>query len=140
MYDLQRFLKAQERDYNTALKEIRNGRKMSHWIWFIFPQVKGLGISSTSEYYGIEDIKEARAYLDNKTLRSRLLEISAALLDLDTSDARQVMGSPDHLKLRSSMTLFAVADPDIPVFREVLDKYYNGVMDEKTLNIINKRR
>ena len=133
-------MKAQERDYNTALKEIRNGRKMSHWIWFIFPQVKGLGISSTSEYYGIEDIKEARAYLDNKTLRSRLLEISAALLDLDTSDARQVMGSPDHLKLRSSMTLFAVADPDIPVFREVLDKYYNGVMDEKTLNIINKRR
>lgn len=140
MYDLQRFLKAQERDYETALKEIRNGRKLSHWIWYIFPQVKGLGISSTSEYFGIEDIEEARAYLDNKTLKTRLLEISTALLDLDTNDARQVMGSPDHLKLRSSMTLFAVADPDIPVFREVLDKYYDGIMDEKTLNIVNKRR
>lgn len=138
MYDLQRFLKAQERDYETALQEIRNGRKLSHWIWYIFPQVKGLGFSSTSEYYGIEDLEEAKAYLENDTLKARLLEISEALLDLETNNAREVMGSPDHLKLKSSMTLFAMADPNIPIFKQVIDKYYDGVLDEKTLKILKK--
>lgn len=138
MYDLQRFLKAQERDYETALQEICNGRKVSHWIWYIFPQVKGLGFSSTSEYYGIEDLDEAKAYLGNYTLKERLLEISAALLDLETNNAREVMGSPDHLKLKSSMTLFAMAEPNIPIFKQVIDKYYDGVMDEKTMKILKK--
>lgn len=138
MYDLQRFLKAQERDYETALQEIRNGRKLSHWIWYIFPQVKGLGFSSTSDYYGIEDLEEAKAYLENDTLKARLLEISTALLDLETNNAREVMGSPDHLKLKSSMTLFAMADPNIPIFKQVIDKYYDGVLDEKTLKILKK--
>ena len=107
MYDLDRFLTAQRRDYAAALREIQNGRKRSHWIWYIFPQVAGLGMSSTSQYYAISGLDEARAYLREPTLRAHLLEISSALLALDESDPTAVFGFPDDLKLRSSMTLFA---------------------------------
>lgn len=123
MYDLNRFLTAQSRDYTTALREIRSGRKRSHWIWYIFPQVAGLGMSSTSQYYAISGLDEARAYLREPTLRAHLLEVSNALLELDESDPSAVFGFPDDLKLRSSMTLFAAAAPDEPVFAAVLDKF-----------------
>ena len=133
---LKRFLDAQERDYEQALKEIRSGRKRSHWIWYIFPQLEALGYSSTAKYYGIRDLDEAKAYLAEPTLRARLLEISEALLSLPENDPSIVMGYPDDLKLRSSMTLFAVADPDCPVFQQVLDKYYGGKPDPRTLELL----
>ena len=138
-YDLSRFHHAQKSAYETALSEIRAGRKRSHWIWYIFPQIQGLGFSSTAQYYAIEDLKEARAYLQDPVLRDRLVEISNALLALDSSDPSVVMGYPDDLKLRSSMTLFALADPDCRVFQDVLDKYYDGKRDERTVAIVSAK-
>ena len=138
-YDLDRFAKAQEQDYETALKEIRQGRKRSHWIWYIFPQIAGLGLSSISQYYAIASMEEAKAYMENAYLRGHLLEISKALLALDSSDPGRVMGYPDDLKLRSSMTLFAEAAPEEPVFQEVLDKYFGGEKDQRTLDILRTK-
>lgn len=132
-YDLTRFLKAQEDDYATALAEIKAGHKRSHWIWYIFPQVKGLGMSAMSDFYGLDGIGEAKAYLDNDILRKRLLEISKALLSLQANDATEVMGYPDDMKLHSSMTIFHLAAPDEPVFRAVLDKFFAGKLDKNTL-------
>ena len=133
-----RFLEAQQWSYEDALREIRAGRKESHWIWFIFPQLKGLGQSYTAEKYGIRDLDEAAEYLSDPTLKARLIEISEALLALPGSDPRAVMDNPDDLKLRSSMTLFAAAAPDIPVFQQVLDKYYHGQPDPKTLALLKE--
>ena len=133
---LKRFLDAQSRDYPTALAEIRGGRKRSHWIWYIFPQLEALGRSGMAKAYGIKDLAEARAYLAEPTLRARLIEISEALLALPGNDPLKVMGYPDDLKLRSSMTLFAAADPDCPVFQQVLEKYYNGEPDPLTLELL----
>lgn len=138
-YDLDRFVKAQEQDYETALKEIRQGRKKSHWIWYIFPQIAGLGFSSISQYYAIASMEEAQAYMENAYLRGHLLEISKALLALNSSDPEKVMGYPDDLKLRSSMTLFAEATPEEPVFQKVLDKYFVGEKDQRTLSIIRTK-
>lgn len=135
-HNLERFVKAQAGVYETALKEIRPGRKKSHWIWYIFPQLKGLGFSEMAQYYGIADLAEARAYIANDVLRSRLIEISEALLALPSGNALSVMGSPDDLKLRSSMTLFAMADEKREVFRKVLNKFYGGEMDIKTLELL----
>ena len=135
-YDLSRFRKAQEQDYETALSEIRAGHKRSHWIWYIFPQIAGLGFSATSEYYAISDIDEARAYMVDDLLHKHLIEISKALLELESSDASDVMGYPDDLKLRSSMTLFREAAPDEAVFQQVLDKFFDGEPDSKTLEIL----
>ena len=132
-YDLSRFHKAQQGSYETALAEIRAGRKRSHWIWYIFPQIQGLGYSSTAQYYAIENLEEAKAYLADPVLRERLLEISNALLVLDNCDPSDVMGYPDDLKLRSSMTLFSLADPECTVFRDVLDKFYDGREDPRTI-------
>ncbi len=139
---IRRFLDAQggkgwTPGYEEALAEIRNGRKESHWIWYIFPQLKDLGFSGTAKYYGILDLDEAKEYLAEPTLRSRLLEISEALLGLPSDDPRSVMGYPDDLKLRSSMTLFAAAEPDCQVFQRVLDKFYGGMPDKKTLDLLN---
>jgi uncharacterized protein (DUF1810 family) len=136
MESLDRFLKAQEEDYETALSEIRSGHKRSHWIWYIFPQLKGLGFSSTSEYYGINGLSEAKSYMENEILRARLIEISEALLTLESSDAEDVMGYPDNLKLMSSMTLFAEAAPEEKVFQRVLDKFFGGKKDQRTLKLI----
>lgn len=134
---LKRFVKAQERDYTTALEEIRKGRKRSHWMWYIFPQVAGLGFSETSRYYAIRDREEADGYLHHPVLGPRLVEISHELLHLATDDATAVFGAPDDLKLRSCMTLFsAVPDAD-PVFQAVLDKYFEGIPDGKTLKILS---
>ena len=104
---VKRFEKAQQRDYETALAEIRSGQKRSHWMWYIFPQLKGLGRSPTAQYYGIADQQEAREFLNHPVLGAHLREISQALLELTTSDANEVFGFPDNLKLCSSMTLFA---------------------------------
>lgn len=135
--DLERFLKAQEKDYEHALNEIKNGRKTGQWIWYIFPQIAGLGFSSTSKYYSIKDKNEAIEYLKNKTLKDRLIEICEALLSLESDDATYVMGYPDDLKLKSSMTLFDEVS-DIDVFKKVLDKFYKGEKDEMTISLLNK--
>ena len=135
---LERFVKAQKYDYDTALREIRSGRKRSHWMWYIFPQLQGLGYSSTAQYYGIRDLEEAQDYMEHPVLGPRIVEISEALLVLDTSDASAVMGYPDDLKLRSSMTLFELAAPEQPVFGRVLEKYYSGRRDRRTLELLGK--
>ncbi len=139
-YDINRFLKAQEYDYEIALKEIMNGHKRSHWIWYIFPQIVGLGFSSKANFYAIKDINEAKEYMKNETLQKRLIEISEALLKLSTNNPTEVMGYPDDLKLKSSMTLFAISNPEIDTFQKVLDKYYNGIKDEKTIEILKKQK
>ena len=135
-YDLDRFLKGQARNYDDALREIREGCKRSHWMWYVFPQIQGLGYSSTARYYAIRDLDEAKAYLQHPVLRRRLLEISGALLELNTNNASRVFGWPDDMKLRSSMTLFAEAEPECDVFRKVLDQYFHGQKDENTLSIL----
>ncbi len=132
---LERFLVAQEHSYDTALREIRAGHKRSHWMWYIFPQITGLGMSYTAQLYAIADIDEARRYIAHPLLGARLTEISRALLTLESSDATAVMGYPDDLKLRSCMTLFAQVSDD-PVFTAVLDKFYGGRADTRTLSIL----
>lgn len=140
MSDLNRFKKAHEQDYETALKEIRTGRKYSHWMWYIFPQIYSLGYSEISRYYAIKSLQEAQAYLKDPELGAHMHEICNVLLKLKTNDAHQVFGSPDDLKLCSSMTLFAEVNPDDPVFQKVLDKYYNGRKDQRTLEILAKEK
>ncbi len=133
---LERFREVQARDYSEALAEIRSGRKQSHWMWYIFPQIHDLGFSSISQYYAIQNLQEARDYLNDPVLGAHLVEISKALLDLKTNDPHQVFGSPDDMKLRSCMTLFEKADPENPVFAQVLDKFYDGRRDKRTLAIL----
>lgn len=132
---LERFLSAQEHDYEIALSEMRNGRKQSHWMWYIFPQIQGLGYSSMAQFYAIKDREEAVTYLNHPVLGKRLVEISEVLLNLRENDARKVMGYPDDLKLKSSMTLFYVVSGRA-VFKQVLDKYYFGELDEKTVSLL----
>jgi uncharacterized protein (DUF1810 family) len=136
MNDLKRFLEAQENDFETALAEIRRGRKQSHWMWYIFPQIAGLGFSPTSKFYAIKDRAEAEFYLSHPVLGARLIEISEALLEIDGKTANQIFGSPDDVKLKSSMTLFGALDDTNPVFQRVLDKYFNGEKDGRTLQLI----
>ena len=136
-YNLDRFLKAQELMYPWALREIKNGRKQTHWMWFIFPQLKVLGQSSTALYYGIEDLDEAKQYLAHPVLGTRVKEISEVLLSLETNDPYRVMGEIDGLKLCSSMTLFAEIEGYDSVFGKVIDKYYNGNKDMNTIRILN---
>ena len=139
MADLSRFLKAQQYDYDQALREIRSGRKRSHWMWYIFPQIQGLGFSSTAQFYAIRDLDEAKEYLAHPVLGARLKEISSALLELEGLSASEIFGYPDDLKLRSSMTLFRLADLDCDIFERVLEKYYDGRPDERTVQIVNGR-
>lgn len=132
-YDLDRFRRAQRGEYEEALAEIKRGRKNGHWMWYIFPQLSGLGMSATSLYYGIRGLGEAKAYLADPVLGERLREISSALLEIPTNNAREVFWYPDDLKLRSCMTLFAAADPETELFQKVLDKFFDGKPDELTL-------
>lgn len=136
-YDLSRFLTAQDfySRYKTALEEIRNGRKRSHWMWFVFPQLKGLGHSYNADYYGVAGADEARAYWQHPVLGKRLREITEALLLLDGLSARQIFGEVDAMKLRSSMTLFWNVTGE-ELFRKVLDKYYEGEMCDSTLEML----
>ena len=138
-YNLDRFLKVQELMYPWALREIKNGRKQTHWMWFIFPQLKALGQSSTALYYGIEDLDEAKQYLAHPVLGTRVKEISEVLLSLETNDPYRVMGKIDGLKLCSSMTLFAEVEGYDSVFGKVIDKYYNGNKDMNTIHILHCR-
>ena len=138
MNNLNRFLKAQERDYSIAFSEIKNARKRSHWMWYIFPQIHGLGFSETSQFYAIKNMQEAEDFLNDPVLGKRLIDICHELLNLKSNDANKVFGSPDDLKLRSSMTLFSSLKNADPVFQKVLDKFFNGKKDEKTLRIINE--
>lgn len=135
-YYLERFLDAQKDCYECALSEIKNGRKESHWMWFIFPQLKILGHSGMAKFYGISSLDEAIAYIEHPVLGARLREISNALLSLEETEPRRVMGHPDHLKLRSCMTLFANATEDNQVFIDVINKFYDGKMDNLTLSYI----
>lgn len=132
-YDLQRFVDAQANVYERALFEIKSGRKRSHWMWFIFPQVEGLGTSSMSRRFAIRSVAEARAYLDHPLLGPRLLECAQAALAVDTSSALELFGSPDDLKLSSCATLFASVSSEESVFRQLINKYFDGKADERTL-------
>ena len=131
-FDLERFVDAQNLVYDMALQEIKNGQKRGHWIWFVFPQIKGLGHSYNSEFYGISGTKEAKAYLEHPLLGTRLREISQAMLDCGNPSADDILGFPDVLKVRSCMTLFDMVSPD-DIFKQVLDKYYEGKPCDKTL-------
>ena len=134
---LDRFLEAQERMYEIALKEIRNGEKESHWMWYIFPQLRGLGRSQMAYAYGINGLEEAKAYLDHPILSARLIEISEALLKHKDEDIEDILSDIDAMKLRSSMTLFAIISDNDSVFHQVLDCFYNGRLDQVTLKVIN---
>ena len=135
-YDLGRFLQAQADTFDQALREIESGRKSTHWMWFIFPQLDGLAFSSTSKHYAIKSLEEARAYLDHPVLGVRLLKCAEAALGVEGRSATQIFGSPDDMKLRSCATLFAsVAGPD-SVFDRLLAKFYGGDRDVKTLGLL----
>lgn len=136
MSNLKRFKDVQAKDYDTALAEIRSGRKVSHWMWYIFPHVAGLGTTDISRHYAIKDIGEATAYLMDQELGLRLTNICKALLELETNNAYQVFGSPDNLKLKSSMTLFDAVPATFPVFGQVLDKFYGGQRDQRTFQLL----
>ncbi|HEY9003810.1 MAG TPA: DUF1810 domain-containing protein [Mucilaginibacter sp.] len=137
---LERFKTAQENDYNIALSEIKSGHKRSHWMWYIFPQIAGLGMTRTSTYYAIKDIREATDYLLDTELGLRLVTICRALLELETNDPHVVFGSPDDLKLKSSMTLFDAVPVTFPVFGQVLDKFYGSERDSRTLELLSSGR
>lgn len=132
-FNLDRFVRAQAPIYSAALAELRSGRKRSHWMWFVFPQVDGLGFSETTKRYSIKSLAEARAFLAHPVLGARLLECTQALLTIEGRTALGVFGRPDNMKLQSSMTLFAAADPAAPEFSAVLDKYFEGKHDPRTV-------
>ena len=135
-HDLNRFVAAQAADYDQALREIRAGRKRSHWMWYVFPQFDGLGFSSTAQRYAIKSLDEARAYLDHPVLGPRLVEIAEAAVSVADRSAAEVFGSPDDLKLKSCATLFASLTPPDSVFARLLDRYFQGERDGKTLALI----
>jgi uncharacterized protein (DUF1810 family) len=137
-HDLDRFVRAQADDYERALGEIKGGRKRSHWMWYVFPQIDGLGFSSMSRRYAIKSLDEARAYLDHPVLGRRLVECFDAALSVEGLSAHEIFGSPDDLKLKSCATLFARVAPPDSVFIRLLAKYYNGERDAKTLQLIGK--
>ena len=137
---LEKYLTAHERSYKQALEEMKNGQKESHWMWYIFPQIQGLGYSDISKYYAINSMDEAKQYMTNEILRNHMLEICEALLVLDSCDAEEVMGYPDNLKLQSSMTLFSISNPEYDVFGRVLDKFFGGKKDKRTLEILSKNQ
>jgi uncharacterized protein (DUF1810 family) len=137
-FDLNRFLEAQVGVYDRALAELQQGRKESHWMWFIFPQIHGLGRSSTAKFYAIKTTKEAEAYLSHPVLGRRLLECSNALLNLKGTSASEIFGFPDDLKLRSSMTLFASTSAPGSVFSRVIGQYFDGRPDLRTLELLKR--
>ncbi|MBX2921448.1 MAG: DUF1810 domain-containing protein [Chitinophagaceae bacterium] len=136
--NLTRFLEAREHDFDAALQEIKNGRKTGHWMWYIFPQISGLGNSETSRLYAIKDMIEAKQYLGHPVLGPRLVEITSELLNLETNDPAAIFGDIDSLKLKSSMTLFSLLEDASPVFQKVLDKYFGGKKDTNTIRIVKR--
>jgi uncharacterized protein (DUF1810 family) len=138
-FNLERFVRRQEGDYDRAYQELSEESKRSHWMWWIFPQIIGLGMTSISKEYSIKCIEEARAFLDHPYLGKNLKEICKVLLDTKSNDASYVMGYPDDLKLCSSMTLFIEAEPEEKLFQQVLDKFFNGRKDSRTLDILKSQ-
>ena len=138
-FDLNRFVKAQEEVYPRALAELKLGRKRSHWMWFIFPQIDGLGYSSTAKFYAIKSKDEAKTYLDHPLLGKRLMECAEALLKIEGKSATEIFGYPDDLKLRSSMTLFASVSPADSAFSRVLTQYFGGELDQRTLELLQQQ-
>lgn len=136
MFDPYKFLEAQQSKFTVALSEIRSGKKQSHWMWFVFPQLSALGKTDIAKFYGITNLEEATAYLNHPELGKRLVEISNALLNIDSNDPRGVMGKPDDLKLRSSMTLFSKVKNAPDVFVKVLEKFYEGEEDPLTIDLL----
>lgn len=137
--NLDRFIDAQENKYPEALNEIKNGKKRSHWMWYVFPQIAGLGLSEMSKFYAISDLHEASDYLEHPILGPRLIKISRALLEIKDKSATEIFGSPDDLKLKSCMTLFSSLKNSDPIFQQVLDRYFEGQKDERTLGILHAR-
>lgn len=135
-FGLNRFVEAQEGVFEQACAELRRGRKTGHWMWFVFPQIAGLGFSEMSQRYAIRSLAEARVYLSHPVLGPRLREVSAIVLGIEGRTAYQIFGSPDDMKLRSSMTLFARATEENGAFLEVLRKYFGGVEDERTVELM----
>jgi uncharacterized protein (DUF1810 family) len=136
-YDLNRFVQAQEDDYERALSEIKSGRKRSHWMWYIFPQFDGLGFSTTSKRYSIKSVAEAKAYLSHPILGPRLTECVEAVLSVEGRSAYDIFSSPDDMKLRSCATLFASVSPKSSIFDQLLEKFFQGERDDKTLGLLN---
>ncbi len=135
-YDLNRFISAQDKIYETVIKELINGKKHTHWMWYIFPQIDGLGKSATSKYYAIKSIEETRQYLNHPVLGKRLLECAEIVIYLEGKSISEIFGFPDDLKLKSSMTLFAyIANPG-SIFARIIDKYFEGEKDVKTLDLL----
>jgi len=137
-HNLDRFVRAQESTFDRALVELRDGRKRSHWMWFVFPQLRGLGRSETAQFYGIASMAEARAYLAHEVLGPRLVQSAQALLDVEGRSAREILGTPDDLKLRSSMTLFGIAAGEGSAFGDVLDRYCDGKADPMTTGALGR--
>ena len=137
MIDLQIFVQAQEDMYEQALAELKNGSKESHWMWFVFPQIAGLGNSEMARKYAIPNLADAKAYLSHDLLGSRLRECTEAVLAVEGRTAHEILGSPDDMKLKSCMTLFEVADGPDSVFSSILEKYFEGQRDERSLTILN---
>ena len=137
-FNLRRFVDAQDLVYRSVIAELRAGVKQSHWMWFVFPQVAGLGRSAMAETYAISSLDEAKAYLAHPLLGGRLKECTQLMLDVTEKSARQILGSPDDLKFFSSMTLFAHATPDEPIFRNTLAKYFNGEEDRMTIELLQE--
>jgi uncharacterized protein (DUF1810 family) len=135
-YNLDRFVHAQERNYDQALRELELGRKQGHWMWYVFPQIDGLGSSPTTKLYSIKSEDEARAYLKHPTLGPRLHECAEAILRVDGKSAREILGSPDDLKLKSCATLFAYVSPPGSVFEQILERFYSGERDATTLRLL----
>lgn len=139
-HNLERFITAQKSIYQTVLSELNAGKKQSDWMWYIFPQIQGLGFTDTSKKYAIDDLDEANEYLQHRVLGPRLILLSQVLLGLETTDAHKIFGSPDDLKLKSSMTLFSQVPNTDPVFELVLQKFFNGLKDHITLKILKMHR
>ena len=137
-FNLARFVEAQERDYERALSELKAGRKRSHWMWYVFPQLEGLGSSPTSRYFAVRNVEEAAAYLAHPVLGPRLVQVSEAVLQLEGRSATDVFGSPDDMKLRSSATLFAAVSPEGSVFHRIVEKYFDGRADDRTLALLRQ--
>lgn len=136
MNNINRFIEMHKLYYKIALKEIKDGYKRSHWMWYIFPQLKGLGHSSKSEYYGLSGIEEVKEYMNNEYLRNNMLEICNELIKLN-DNIDNIFGYPDNLKLNSSMTLFEYALPNEKIFGKIIDKFYDGKRDNNTINMLN---
>lgn len=136
IYDLNRFVTAQQSIYAQVVKELQNGKKVSHWMWFMFPQLQGLGYSSMAQKYAITSLDEAAAYLAHPILGQRLIELCEILFGLEGKSAHAIFGSPDDMKLHSSLTLFSLVPNSPPIFSQLLDKYFDGKLDKNTENLL----